>query len=67
MTTNGLVLSKNLPKLKDAGLNILNISLDTLIESKFTFITRRQGHSRVLDVIIFILQYIIRQLILLWN
>uniref|UniRef100_A0A452ZT01 Radical SAM core domain-containing protein n=2 Tax=Aegilops tauschii subsp. strangulata TaxID=200361 RepID=A0A452ZT01_AEGTS len=31
MTTNGIVLSKKLPRLKECGLNTLNISLDTFI------------------------------------
>ncbi|XP_070577671.1 uncharacterized protein [Ptychodera flava] len=51
MTTNGIVLSKKLPRLKEAGLNLLNISLDTLIPAKFEFITRRKGWQRVMDSI----------------
>lgn len=43
MTTNGITLSRKLPQLKDAGLNLLNISLDTLVPQKFEFITRRKG------------------------
>ena len=34
-----------------AGLDALNISLDTLIEPKFEFVTRRKGHARVLRAI----------------
>uniref|UniRef100_A0ACD5Z4W4 Uncharacterized protein n=2 Tax=Avena sativa TaxID=4498 RepID=A0ACD5Z4W4_AVESA len=51
MTTNGIVLSKKLPRLKECGLNALNISLDTLIPAKFEFMTRRKGHSRVMESI----------------
>ncbi|KAK8962818.1 hypothetical protein KSP40_PGU003435 [Platanthera guangdongensis] len=51
MTTNGLVLTKKLPKLKECGLSLLNISLDTLVPAKFEFMTRRQGHERVMESI----------------
>ena len=43
MTTNGITLARKLPQLRDAGLNLLNISLDTLEPKKFEFITRRKG------------------------
>jgi len=48
MTTNGVTLAKKLPALKEAGLDLLNISLDTLISAKFEFITRRKGWDRVM-------------------
>lgn len=51
MTTNGLALARKLPKLKDCGLNMLNISLDTLVPAKFEFMTRRKGHERVMESI----------------
>lgn len=51
MTTNGITLSKKLPKLKEYGLNLVNISLDTLIPAKFEFMTRRRGHDRVIESI----------------
>lgn len=51
ITTNGLLLQKKLPSLIDAGVSAFNISLDTLVEQKFTFITRRLGHKRVMDSI----------------
>ena len=47
-TTNALVLSRRLPALQEAGLDALNISLDTLVPAKFEFITRRRGHDRVI-------------------
>ena len=51
MTTNGIVLSRKLPRLQAAGLNQLNISLDTLVPAKFEFLTRRKGHNKVLQSI----------------
>lgn len=53
MTTNGVTLSRKLPALKDAGLNALNISLDTLVPDKFEFVSRRPkaGHAKVLNAI----------------
>ncbi|XP_028393493.1 GTP 3',8-cyclase, mitochondrial-like [Dendronephthya gigantea] len=45
MTTNGVTLSRKLPALQKAGLNLLNISLDTLIPAKFEFITRRNQNG----------------------
>ena len=51
ITTNGIVLSKMLPKLQDAGLDALNISLDTLIPAKFELTTRRKGHNLVMKAI----------------
>ncbi|MBU5438788.1 GTP 3',8-cyclase MoaA [Tissierella sp. MSJ-40] len=40
MTTNGLLLEKFSAALKEAGLNRVNISLDTLKEEKYIYITR---------------------------
>lgn len=51
LTTNGLTLAKKLPALRSAGLSLLNISLDTLRPDRFEAMTRRRGHSRVLDSI----------------
>lgn len=51
MTTNGITLANKLPRLKECGLSLLNISLDTLIPAKFEFMTRRRGHDRVLKSI----------------
>jgi molybdenum cofactor biosynthesis protein A len=41
MTTNGVVLEKMLPALRDAGLTHLNISCDTLRPARFPAISRR--------------------------
>ncbi|EDV20219.1 uncharacterized protein TRIADDRAFT_61388 [Trichoplax adhaerens] len=48
MTTNGVTLARHLPKLKEAGLSLINVSLDTLVPAKFEFITRRRGWDRVM-------------------
>ena len=49
MTTNGILLPQYAQRLRDAGLQRLNISLDTLDEQTFRRITRRAGVQRVLD------------------
>ncbi|KAL6493901.1 GTP 3',8-cyclase, mitochondrial [Orobanche gracilis] len=51
MTTNGITLANKLPSLKECGLSLLNISLDTLVPAKFEFMTRRKGHERVMNSI----------------
>lgn len=51
ITTNGLLLPKKLQRLHQAGVNLLNISLDTLDPARFERITRRNGFERVLDAI----------------
>ena len=43
MTSNGVALHRKLPRLANAGLTHLNLSLDTLVPAKFEFITRRKG------------------------
>lgn len=48
ITTNGLVLTRMLVPLQRAGLNAINISLDTLQSSKYEQITRRKGWERVI-------------------
>lgn len=45
LTTNGVLLPKMASDLKRAGLSRVNISLDTLDEDQFAYITRR-GHLR---------------------
>ncbi|XP_022248573.1 molybdenum cofactor biosynthesis protein 1-like isoform X2 [Limulus polyphemus] len=48
MTTNGILLNRKLPELKRAGLDQLNISLDTLVPAKFEFLTRQRGWEQVM-------------------
>ena len=49
MTTNGILLAECAEDLKAAGLDRLNISLDTLNRRKFLQISRRDELSRVLE------------------
>ena len=48
MTTNGSLLAEKLPALLDAGLDGVNISLDTLDPETFRCITARDGLARVM-------------------
>lgn len=49
LTTNGVFLPKMAERLFDAGLRRVNISLDTMDESKFLFMTRRNAFSQVME------------------
>eukprot|EP01117_Protostelium_nocturnum_P010501 TRINITY_DN3781_c1_g1_i1.p1 TRINITY_DN3781_c1_g1~~TRINITY_DN3781_c1_g1_i1.p1 ORF type:complete len:386 (-),score=156.68 TRINITY_DN3781_c1_g1_i1:189-1346(-) len=51
MTTNGINLPRKIEELKASGVNLLNISLDTLQKHKFELITRRLGFERVWESI----------------
>lgn len=51
ITTNGVLFDRMAEKLKDAGLNRVNISLDTLNAEKFKYITRRDHFSDVKQAI----------------
>lgn len=48
ITTNGLMLTRQLVGLQRAGLDGLNVSLDTLKAAKYERITRRKGWERVI-------------------
>lgn len=48
MTTNGVLLSKHIDALKSAGLDKINLSLDTLREERFEKIARREHFSDVM-------------------
>lgn len=48
MTTNGLMLTKQLVNLQRAGIDVLNVSLDTLNKEKYERLTRRRGWERVI-------------------
>src|SRR5919107_1176221 len=52
MTTNGFLLQENLDGLVEAGLDRINISLDTLQPEKFAFITRRNHFEKVWRAVI---------------
>lgn len=47
VTTNGVLLKKFSPQLRNSGINRINISLDTLKPERFSYIT---GHDRFQDV-----------------
>jgi cyclic pyranopterin phosphate synthase len=49
LTTNGLLLASQAEALKKAGVNRVNISLDTLDSSRFKFIARRGELKRVFE------------------
>ncbi|XP_028903175.1 molybdenum cofactor biosynthesis protein 1 isoform X2 [Ornithorhynchus anatinus] len=49
VTTNGLNLARMLPRLQEAGLDAINVSLDTLVPAKFEFIVRRKGFHKVME------------------
>lgn len=49
LTTNGILLADQAQSLRDAGLQRLNVSLDSLNEEVFEKITRRKGLQKVLD------------------
>lgn len=49
LTTNGMLLADHAQALHDAGLDRLNVSLDTLNEQTFKKIARREGLARVLE------------------
>ena len=51
MTTNGVLLKENLPDLLAAGLDAVNISLDTLDEKRYEAITGRPELNKVQDSI----------------
>lgn len=51
LTTNGFQLSENLEKLKLAGVDRINISLDTLQRDKFREITKTDVFERVIKAI----------------
>jgi cyclic pyranopterin phosphate synthase len=51
MTTNAVLLADKVETLKAAGLNALNISVDSLQPERFKQITLRDDHVRVMDAI----------------
>lgn len=51
LTTNGLLFQENAQALKEAGLNGVNFSLDSLDEQTFAAITRASAAGRVLQAV----------------
>lgn len=52
LTTNGLLLASAARRLRDAGLDRINVSLDTLDPDRFQKLTRRPGVERVIEGIL---------------
>lgn len=51
MTSNGIALKRKLPQFVDAGLDTLNVSLDTMDPHLFEIMTRRRGFNKVTGAI----------------
>ena len=51
ITTSGLLLPAKIARLKAAGVNLINISLDTLDRDKFLVITRRDGFDQAMKAV----------------
>ncbi|HET7637434.1 MAG TPA: radical SAM protein [Ktedonobacteraceae bacterium] len=49
LTTNGILLKQQAASLAAAGLNRINVSLDSLVREKFAQLTRRDQIDRVLE------------------
>ena len=49
LTTNGVLLEEQIADLAEAGLDDINISLDTLNAAEFAKVTRRESLDRVLE------------------
>ena len=49
LTTNGILLGEQLDELMDAGIDAINISLDTLDQELFKKVTRRDGLDKVFE------------------
>jgi cyclic pyranopterin phosphate synthase len=52
LTTNGILLAPMARELRDAGLERINISLDTMDADKFERLTRRTGFEQVIEGIL---------------
>lgn len=49
ITTNGILIDKHIEVLKQSKISKINLSLDTLVPSKFTTITLRNQFEKVID------------------
>lgn len=56
MTTNGILVDKYINSFKKAGIQALNVSLDTLDADKFALVTKRSSFQRVWDNVQLLLQ-----------
>ena len=57
LTTNGVLLKEQIADLAEAGIDDINISLDTLNASEFAKVTRRESLDRVLEGMEAAMQY----------
>ncbi|REC45469.1 GTP 3',8-cyclase MoaA [Chryseobacterium pennipullorum] len=51
LTTNGILTAPYIPKLKEIGIQSVNLSLDTLDEERFFRITRRRSFDKVMKTL----------------
>ncbi len=51
ITTNGTLIQRHIPKLKELGIDQLNLSLDTLNAERFKRITRRDTFAEVINTL----------------
>jgi len=49
ITSNGTLLQKHIPKLKELGITKINLSLDSLDKERFKKITRRDDFDKVME------------------
>ena len=56
LTTNGILVDKYLPVFKKVGLRDINVSIDSLVETKFNDITKRNYFKKVTDNIQLLIQ-----------
>ena len=49
ITSNGTLLKKHIPKLKELGIRNINLSIDSLDKNRFHQITRRDDFEKVMD------------------
>ena len=49
ITTNGTLMTQHIPKLKELGIDTINLSLDSLDATRFKKITRRDDFSKVME------------------
>jgi molybdenum cofactor biosynthesis protein A len=57
ITTNGILIDRHIEVLKQAGIKKINLSLDTLVASKFSSITLRNQFEKVIDNLHLLLNY----------
>ena len=56
LTTNAVLVDRHIDTFEEAGINTINVSLDTLDSEKFKFITRRDNFNKVMSNIDLLLE-----------